>query len=110
MSALSKVMDDEKSRKSSTYLKSLLHQKEKCSETLNQVSQTLECAEDLREKYVKVSTSTSALHSACEHWLAEQQRLSRNADEIAHVLGYFKEYDKISNVFIILVSFLTKKT
>lgn len=98
MTALSKVMEDEKSRKSSAYLKILMKQKEKCTETLDQVSQTLECAEDLREKYVKVSTSTSALHSACEHWLAEQQRLSRNADEIAHVLGFFKEYDKISNV------------
>ncbi|CAD5121956.1 DgyrCDS10413 [Dimorphilus gyrociliatus] len=96
MLAISKGIEDENSRKSSAYLKALLKQKEKCTETLLQVSHTLECAEDLKEKYVRVSTSTSALHSACEHWLAEQQRLSRNADEIANVLGYFNEYDKIS--------------
>ena len=43
-----------------------------CDLILEQLAVALGHLEELREKYVKVSTKTNALHEACEHLLAEQ--------------------------------------
>ena len=47
-------------------------------------------------QYTSVSNKTSALHTDCEHLLAEQTRLSNKADTIESKLAYFKEVEKIS--------------
>ena len=47
-------------------------------------------------QYTSVSLKTGALHTDCEHLLAEQTRLSNGADTIENKLTYFMEVNKIS--------------
>lgn len=47
-------------------------------------------------QYVSVSDRTTALHTACEHLLAEQTRLSATADSISHNLCYYTQVDAIT--------------
>ena len=47
-------------------------QQAECSALMEEVSQALGHLNDLRSKYVSVSTKTNALHEACEHLLTEQ--------------------------------------
>ncbi|CAL4079474.1 unnamed protein product, partial [Meganyctiphanes norvegica] len=45
--------------------------------------------------YTSVSNKTSALHTDCEHLLAEQTRLTNKADTIESKVAYFKEVERI---------------
>ena len=55
-----------------SYVSELVGQKEDCDQVIRDVSQVLGHLQELRQRYVHVSTKTNALHEACENLLEEQ--------------------------------------
>ncbi|KAK3872541.1 hypothetical protein Pcinc_022385 [Petrolisthes cinctipes] len=79
-----------------SYVNQLESHKSECDALLSQLDQSLGNLQHLSSQYTSVSNKTSALHTDCEHLLAEQTRLTNKADTIESKLTYFKEVDRIS--------------
>ncbi|MPC15446.1 Conserved oligomeric Golgi complex subunit 3 [Portunus trituberculatus] len=78
------------------YVNQLESHRAECHTLLAQLDEALANLQQLSSQYTSVSNKTSALHTDCEHLLAEQTRLANKADTIESKLMYFKEIDKIS--------------
>lgn len=78
------------------YVSQLEGHRAECHTLLAHLDEALENLQHLSSQYMSVSNKTSALHTDCEHLLAEQTRLANKADTIESKLTYFKEIDKIS--------------
>ena len=60
-----------------------------CDHIMDEVSEALGHLDQLRQKYVKVSTKTNALHEACEHLLAEQVSILTENSQGEHSVKSF---------------------
>ncbi|XP_063599673.1 conserved oligomeric Golgi complex subunit 3-like [Penaeus indicus] len=78
------------------YVSQLVSHRSECQTLLAQLDEALNNLQHLSGQYTSVSNKTSALHTDCEHLLAEQTRLTNKADTIESKLAYFKEVDRIS--------------
>ncbi|XP_068242874.1 conserved oligomeric Golgi complex subunit 3 isoform X1 [Palaemon carinicauda] len=78
------------------YINQLDSHRSECRTLLSQLDQALDNLHHLSSQYTSVSNKTSALHTDCEHLLAEQTRLTNKADTVESKLTYFTEVDKIS--------------
>ncbi|KAK7079194.1 Golgi transport complex subunit 3 [Halocaridina rubra] len=78
------------------YMNQLVSHRTECHTLLSQLDHALDNLQHLSSQYTSVSNKTSALHTDCEHLLAEQTRLTNKADTIESKLSYFNEVEKIS--------------
>ncbi|KAF2359926.1 Conserved oligomeric Golgi complex subunit 3 [Trinorchestia longiramus] len=78
------------------YIGQLNGHKTECQALLQQLDGALHHLNELHSQYTSVSTRTTALHTDCEHLLAEQTALTNNAEEIHAKLWYFTQVDSIS--------------
>ncbi|KAG7171455.1 conserved oligomeric Golgi complex subunit 3-like [Homarus americanus] len=78
------------------YVKQLKAHRSECHTLLAQLDHALDNLQYLSSQYTSVSNKTGALHTDCEHLLAEQTRLTNKADTIESKLTYFREVDRIS--------------
>ncbi|KAF0303196.1 Conserved oligomeric Golgi complex subunit 3 [Amphibalanus amphitrite] len=79
-----------------SYTKQLQTYQKQCSDLLSQVETSLEQMRQLSGDYTTVSTKTNSLHDACEALLADQTKLSQQAELIENKLSYFLQLDKIT--------------
>uniref|UniRef100_A0A6A7G0E7 Conserved oligomeric Golgi complex subunit 3 n=3 Tax=Hirondellea gigas TaxID=1518452 RepID=A0A6A7G0E7_9CRUS len=78
------------------YVQQLNSHRTECQALLQQLDAALHHLSELQAQYTSVSTRTTALHTDCEHLLAEQTRLSNKAETIQAKLWYFTQVDSIS--------------
>ncbi|XP_076040956.1 conserved oligomeric Golgi complex subunit 3 [Oratosquilla oratoria] len=78
------------------YVNQLQGNRQECHTLLSQLDDALQNLQTLSDQYTSVSNKTNALHTDCEHLLAEQTRLANKADTIENKLAYFLEVQKIS--------------
>ncbi|XP_045594085.1 conserved oligomeric Golgi complex subunit 3 isoform X2 [Procambarus clarkii] len=78
------------------YVNQLEAHRLECHTLLAQLDNALDNLQHLSSQYTSVSNKTGALHTDCEHLLAEQTQLTNKADTIESKLTYFKEVDRIS--------------
>ncbi|XP_069948876.1 conserved oligomeric Golgi complex subunit 3-like [Cherax quadricarinatus] len=78
------------------YVNQLEAHRSECHTLLSQLDHALDNLQHLSSQYTSVSNKTGALHTDCEHLLAEQTQLTNKADTIESKLTYFKEVDRIS--------------
>ncbi|KAA0201080.1 hypothetical protein HAZT_HAZT001031 [Hyalella azteca] len=78
------------------YIGQLNGHREESQALLHQLNAALHHLDELHSQYTSVSTRTTALHTDCEHLLAEQTSLSNTAEDIQTKLWYFTQVESIS--------------
>eukprot|EP00096_Caligus_rogercresseyi_P001537 TRINITY_DN1251_c0_g2_i1.p1 TRINITY_DN1251_c0_g2~~TRINITY_DN1251_c0_g2_i1.p1 ORF type:complete len:839 (-),score=223.63 TRINITY_DN1251_c0_g2_i1:847-3363(-) len=78
------------------YLKRLDSRIQETEELKSQVTSCLDILKHLEDQYKFVETKSNALHEACSHLIGKQEKLSTLSENVAKVLTYYTEADKIS--------------